>query len=239
MFDIHQYDRDQDDEIDHEAYGKYIDGLLEEFAKSPEGAAFREQHGDPGYAALMMRYAMDYDGVSPPEMSAGDFERVVFGLFPRKVSTQPESAPVIVAELRALWTFLQRAHELKNAAAILGKLGPGAEARLHRELADPSNYGMAKSFFMTGQKMGFDMTTQEGLQAFMLYYNSQLLNRASGPTLGPPPLGDFSGFDDFDDYEDDAPLLPGPAEMTPKKRAEMRKKKKAQRQARKRNRKKK
>jgi len=40
---------------------------------------------------------------------------------------------------------------------------------------DPSRFGMAKSFFMMGQAAGFDMTTQEGAEAFMNWYNAMVM----------------------------------------------------------------
>lgn len=51
----------------------------------------------------------------------------------------------------------------------------GAEQRLAGELADSSNYGIAKSFFMAGERAGFDMTTEQGLQAWTASYNARLL----------------------------------------------------------------
>src|SRR5205823_983078 len=115
---------------------------------------------------IMMEYYFNYLGGALPSMSVRDFNEVVFQLFPRKVSTEPESAATILAELRAFWNFVHRQYGLKSAERILATLDGGAEARLRKELADPSNYGMAKSFFMAGLKAGYDMTTQEGMNAF-------------------------------------------------------------------------
>jgi hypothetical protein len=235
VFDIHQSIIDEDSgEIDPEALESYIGGLAEEFANSPEAAPVREEYG-LGWAGSLMQYAADYLGVTPPEMAVRDFREVVFEIIPRKVSTEPASAGAIVAELRAFWQFLQRAYQLPNAAGILSALQGDAAARLERELADPANYGMAKSFFMMGQQLGFDMTTQEGLDAFMHHYNSRLAGGmgpgSPGGLPGPPPLGFAGGLGDLP--EDDYSL---PPEQTPKQRAERRKKHKAQRQARKRNR---
>ncbi len=63
---------------------------------------------------------------------------------------------------------------------------------MEAELSDSSNFGMAKSFVMMGQEQGFDMTTQEGMNKFMLAYNASLLagREAAGeyaPSLAPPP----------------------------------------------------
>jgi hypothetical protein len=228
MFDIHRSIVDPESgEIDRKAFEDYSDDLMEEFASSPEGQAFCQKHGEVGWAAMMMEYALDYPGVTPPEMSLGDFDEVVFELFPRKVSTEAESAEAIVAELKAFWEFLRRAYNLNNAGPILATLTPAAVRELEKELANPANFGMAKSFFMKGQELGFDMTTQEGMNAFMLYYNSHLAGTM------PPPAMDFPRLPD-DDYL--PPLGPG---LPRGQRQELRKKKKAQRQARKRNRRKK
>jgi hypothetical protein len=231
MFDINQKPYDEEyGELDEEAFEQYVDHLMEEFAASPEAQPVIEQHGQVSWAGTMMEYAMHYPGVTLPEMSVGDFEEVVFEIFPRKVSTEASSAGEIVAELRAFWDFLRRAYQLKNADKILAKLTPAAVPRLERELANPRNFGMAKSFFMQGQELGFDMTKQEGLDAFMNFYNSRLLESRMA---GPPDVG---ALPDFEDLPAMPPLPPSP--LTPREKADLRKKRKAQRQAKKRGRRK-
>jgi hypothetical protein len=135
---------------------------------------------------------------------------------------------------------LHRQYALRPAEAIVAMLNRDAEVRLRTELSDPSNFGMAKSFFMQGQQAGFDMTTQEGMEAFMLAYNARLGGLPSPQPLFPPP------FDDEDDFDDEAPgFRPPSAEigptLTPKQRAEARNKKrkarKEQKKSKKRNRK--
>jgi hypothetical protein len=177
VFDVHQPVYDRHGEHDEAKVKRYIDGLMQEFANSPEAQPVIEEYGPLNWAAMMMQYALDYLGATPPKMSLRDFNEVVFSLFPRKVAVEPESAPEIIAELRAFWTFLQRQYGLKNAAQILASLNAGAADRLRAELANPANYGMAKSFVTMGQQAGFDMTTQEGIAAFMQAYNSGVLGR--------------------------------------------------------------
>jgi hypothetical protein len=224
MFDVHQPIHDRDGEIDEKRVEKYIDGLMREFVASAEAQPVFDQYGNGDWPALMMEYAINYPGVTPPEMSLADFNEVVFELFPRKVSTPPQSAPSIVAELRAFWQFLQRQYGLANAKPILASLTNAAAERLERELANPANYGMAKSFIMGGMQAGFDMSTQKGIDEFTAAYNSSL------------PGG---GGEEIDDI---LPPFPFVAELPPsplshKERADKRRKRKAQRQARKRNRK--
>jgi hypothetical protein len=237
MFDIHQSLYSEYGDRDEERVERYINGLLEAFAESPEGAAYFQEYGDVGWAGHMIQYYFDYIGGNLSEMTAPNLKEVLFELFPRKMSTEPESAAEIIAEVRAFWTFVKRQYGLKNADKLLAILDEGAADRLRQDLANPAKYGMAKSFFMKGQKAGFDMTTQEGLDQFMAVYNANLLGRAApgGPMAAPlPPLDD-----DFDDDFDDQDVPSLPPVITPKQRAEKRKKQKAQRQARKRNRKRK
>ena len=222
MFDIHQTIHDHHGEIDERRVEKYIDGLMREFVASAEAQTVFDEYGDSGWPALMMEYGIDYIGVTPAEMSLDDFNEVVFELFPRKVSTEPDSAASIVAELRAFWKFLHRQYGLANAPKIIASLTDAAAKRLERELANPAHYGMAKSMFMLGEQAGFDMTTQEGLDAFMAFFNSGLAGGAANKIdEALPPISNL----DF------------PSPLSPKERAEKRKKRKAQRQARKRNRK--
>lgn len=222
MFDIHQRIVDEHGEIDWERVEPYIDGLMREFAESPEAQPIIEREGGVGWAGTMMDYAVNYCGTTPAKMTPADFSEVVFALFPRKVSTDPERASEIVAELKAFWSFVHRQYGLRNAEAILSTLDEQAIGHLKEELSDPSNYGMAKSLFMLGTAAGYDMTSQKGLDQFMVAYNASL------PAGAGPVWGDGDEFGDAGDWS--IPLSPGPA------RRERRKKRKTQRQARKRNR---
>jgi hypothetical protein len=136
-----------------------------------------ETHGPVGWSASMLDFAFDYLGVTPPEMSLRNLREIVYELFPRKVSVEAEAAGEIVEELRAFWRFVEREYRLPQASEFLEELDEEAERTLYRELADPANYGMAKSFFMMGEQAGFDMTSQEGNDQFMTAYNAALLGR--------------------------------------------------------------
>jgi hypothetical protein len=229
VFDIHQPIHDERGaEVDEARVEKYIDGLMEAFSASPEAESVIQEYDGIGWAATMMNYAFSYLGIPIPEMTVPDFNEVVFELIPRKVSTEAEVAPHIIAELRAFWGFVHRQYGSANAKKILDSLTPDAANRLKEALSNPANFGMAKSFFMMGTEAGYDMTTQEGLDAFMLAYNSSLLaERMSQLPPGPDPTG-LGG-------------IPGPGFDSPYRNKQARDKKrkarKAQRQARKRNRK--
>ena len=178
MFDVYQNSFDEDGEWDDALAEEYCDGLMEEFAASPEGAAVAEEFQGLGWAHSFLYYGLSYVGCAPPEMSCVDVEEILFGIFPRKVSTEPDSACEIIGEMRAFWQFLHRQYALANATEILRDLTEDAEERLERELGDPKNFGMAKSLFTMGNKSGFDMTTQEGLDQFMFAYNASVAEQS-------------------------------------------------------------
>ena len=229
MFDIHQSIFDpKSGELDDRRVEQYVNGLMEDFAASPEARPIIDQYGDVGWAAMMMDYAFNYLGILVPKLSVPDFNEIVYDLFPRKVSTEAESAFAIVAELRAFWDFVDRQYGLDNARKIRATLADDAGARLKKALSDPRNFGMAKSFFMAGKQAGFDMTSQEGLAAFQAVYNGNLLANQLGDLPPEPELPDHGGFD-----PGWIGFLPPPKVDREKKR----KQRKAQRQARKRNRK--
>lgn len=227
MFDIHQSIYDKHGDREEGRVEEYIDGLMEAFAESPEAQPILEQAGGVGWAGTMMEMYFNYLGGELPSMTVPDFNEVVYTLFARKVSVEPDSAPAIIAELKAFWSFIHRQYGLNAAEKILATLDDRAVARLHKELADPSNYGMAKSFVMGGMKAGYDMSKQEDLDAYRAAYNASLL----GGPLPPMPV-------DFNDDFDEEPPVSLPAPLTNEQRAKKRKERKRQRQARKRNRKK-
>ena len=105
-------------------------------------------------------------------MTTGDLEEVVFDLFPRKVITERGDGAEIIQELRAFWRFLQRVYQLPQARQMLARLTPQAARRLERELQEPVNFGMAKSFVLMGKEAGFDMESPEGMRAWVHAYNA-------------------------------------------------------------------
>ena len=145
---------------------------MEQFAASPEGQAINQRGTELGWAGAMIHYAINYPGVTPPTMTTSDLEEVVFDLFPRKVITERGDGAEIIQELRAFWHFLQRVYQLPQAKQMLARLTPQAARRLERELQEPANFGMAKSFVLMGKEAGFDMESPEGMRAWVEAYNA-------------------------------------------------------------------
>jgi hypothetical protein len=173
-FDIHRKVVNRYGEPDEKKAAGYQEQLFKLFVESPEGQALIDEGIEPSWADMMMEYGFGYIGVTPPEMSPDDLREVLFDLFPRKVSAEPEEAPTIIRELQAFWKFLQREFQLENAVACLKVLDDKAVRQLKKEMSDPANFGMAKSFVMMGKARGFDMTSEEGINEWMETYNAEL-----------------------------------------------------------------
>ncbi len=171
-FDINEAVFDEQGSYLEEKAVRYEEALMEQFAASPEGQAIKERGTELGWAGVMIHYAINYPGVTPPTMTPSDLEEVVFGLFPRKVITQRGDGTEIIQELRAFWHFLERVYQLPQAKQMLVRLTPQAARRLERELQEPANFGMAKSFVLMGKEAGFDMESLEGMHAWVQAYNA-------------------------------------------------------------------
>lgn len=200
VLDIHRPLTDEYGDID-EAEAEDLEAeLMDLFAESPEAQPIIEQLGDVGWADLILQYGRTYESVTVTTMGKRELSRVLLDIVPRKVSCEPSVAHEIIAELRAFWSFLGRELGLANADECLAVLDDDMARSVERELADPRNFGMAKSLVMSGMAAGFDMTTKEGLDAFMAHYKANL------PMFRPNPA-------------------PAPAQPRPMTRAEKNKKK--------------
>ena len=62
------------------------------------------------------------------------------------------------------WEYLNRVFELPHAKSIIEWLKTdGMAANLEAELSDSTNFGLAKSMFMSGKNAGYDMTSEKGM----------------------------------------------------------------------------
>jgi len=222
-FDIHQLDRiEPESEEADDALQEFQEALLERFLQAPEGQRLLEDVPDAGFwSAQLMDYGYRYEGATVARMTVADVRVVVTELFPRKISLQaPEDADHAIPELLAFWEYLKRAFRLRQADAVLKFLRQVAP-EFPEMMNDPSNFGMAKSFFTMGRAAGFDMTSEQGTAAFMHAYNAGLAAGHAAPPI-PVPAPHFPV---------DQPRRRGPAETKAKK------KRKQAKAARKRNRK--
>lgn len=160
-------------EIQEQAVEKYLETACRAFAQSKEGKALFPDGGFPSSIWQFLELAMNYLGVNVENMSVANAKELLLEIFPRKVSMDADESDNVIDELVAFWSFCDRIHGIEQAASLAKSIGKLRAAFRHR-MGDPANFGMAKGFFMAGQQAGFDMTTQEGLNEFMLAYNHSI-----------------------------------------------------------------
>jgi hypothetical protein len=168
------------EEVDAESRADLEQELLARFEDSPEAQSLAEV----GFAPVFLDYAANYFNATIATLDAHELREIVFGIVPRKVSIGAAEASGIIAELRALYSFLKREFGLKQADACLRELGSDAVKKLSAALSDKRNFGMAKSLFAAGAEAGFDMKSKEGIDAWMRQASSMPL-----PDSFPLPFG--------------------------------------------------
>lgn len=186
----------QDDYLADDRLERWTDELLRRFGESPEGRALPDL--GISWLDMIFRYALDYEGKAPAEIDSNILELVLLDVFPRKVSMEPAHAGPLVREAEAFFRFAGRELGAEHAEDCRAVLTEELAAEMERKLADPRNFGPAKSFFASGEAAGYDMTSQEGIDAYMLAYNAGLTagglgsHGASLPAPGRPsrPQGD-------------------------------------------------
>jgi hypothetical protein len=180
VLDINAAMFDHDGDLDEEAAHAYERDLARLFEQSPEGMALAAEGVELGFAGTIVHYLVGYESVSVPDMTAAQFETVLFEVIPRKVTVEPDEARGLVLEARGFCAYLHRAHGLANAAECLAAIkSDGAIDRLREALSDPRNWGMAKSLVMQGKESGFDVSSKAGLEEWFAAYNASLPSPAS------------------------------------------------------------
>jgi len=187
-FQINQIDAISDfDEAMEVLEMEYIPTLIDQFQNSPEGKAYIEAHPEAAEFVgewvghfLLTGYG-DLEATLPG-MTEQKVKKILLEVFPRKLSLlDPEDANSTIPELIAFWEFVQREYKLRHSKKILALLHK-LQPTFPETMNDPQNFGVAKSFLMAGQAAGFDMTSQEGIEAFQQQYNQQIQE-----TDTPPP----------------------------------------------------
>lgn len=162
-------------EIDHGAERAYYDRAYQTFSKSPQAQRVVERHGALSWHGMLLEFGINYLARVVDEMTLGSVQEFVLAYVPGKVSTEPSSAASIIFELAMFWEYLDCVYQLPEAKSIIQWLNSdGLVAELEGDLSDSSNFGLAKSMFMTGRDAGYDMTSQAGLAEFVKVYNESL-----------------------------------------------------------------
>jgi hypothetical protein len=167
----------KDGECMPDAEQAYYEQASHLFSKSNEAEQVIDRFGDLRWFRMFLEFGLHYRGEIVDEMMIGGVEDFVFEHIPRKISTEPEQAASIVWELTMFWEYLNRVFELPYAKSIIEWLKTdGMAARLEAALSDSTNFGLAKSMFMSGKNAGDDMTSEKGMAEFIAAYNRSLLS---------------------------------------------------------------
>lgn len=104
---------------------------------------------DADEVRLLCDYASDYLNVNKlADFTPATFDELLLSIYPRKVIAPPESAPETIAAGRTLVDYLEESgHVTGETAAAMRERLADIETRMPAALADPSNFGMAKSLF--------------------------------------------------------------------------------------------
>lgn len=160
-------------EIQEDAVYEYLSTACDAFSRSEEGQQILDDGEEPFYVRQFLELGVTYLGVTTETITVADVTELLLHIIPRKVSMDASNCDVVTRELVAFWNFCDRVHQLESASAIASEI-TRLSGRFRQAMSDPANFGMAKSFFTQGQQAGFDMTTQEGMNEFMIAYNLSL-----------------------------------------------------------------
>jgi hypothetical protein len=109
----------------------------------------REVEVDADEVRLLCDYASDYLNVNElGDFTPETFDELLLSIYPRKVIAPPESAPETIAAARTLVDYLSEAGAVPGERATrMRERIDDIEPRMPEALADPANFGMAKSLF--------------------------------------------------------------------------------------------
>ncbi|MDA0634124.1 hypothetical protein OUY22_11915 [Nonomuraea sp. MCN248] len=109
----------------------------------------RDVEVDADEVRLLCDYASDYLNVNKlADFTPETFDELLLSIYPRKVIAPPESAGETVAAARTFVRYLQESGEVEGGAATaMRERLDDIETLMPDALADPANFGMAKSLF--------------------------------------------------------------------------------------------
>lgn len=166
-FDAASLASDFDDDLDEDE--ARILAITEEFYASPEGQPFSDRaqarSGAMGYSYTFLTHAAAR-GASFETLTPTLVEDIVFEGFPRSVICRAEHAERVIHELRAFFRYVSGS--VPHADACLAVLDvEDAVSRLRMGLSNPRKFEKMKTLLMAGFELGYDVTTEEGVNAFL------------------------------------------------------------------------
>jgi len=174
------YDDDEDyyDEEEDDDQASVTEAWILAFRVSPEGQEVIAKQGQISWIWSFFDFHRNYSDTILEAIDSDVLFDYLLAYCPRNVSVEPERGAEIIFELTKFFEFASRELNIEHSKEIVDFL---QEANLFEdmraELADPANFGMAKSICMEGMREGYDVNSQEGLDAFIKIYNQRRLQQ--------------------------------------------------------------
>ncbi|HSD86414.1 MAG TPA: hypothetical protein VLB44_02830, partial [Kofleriaceae bacterium] len=124
---------------------------------------------------LLVQQAANYFGRPVTYLSREELEQLLLQIIPAKVAVEPEIAAGLIDAARLVMLFA--GHQLgiepaKEAAEWLTE--PTLVKELATALADESRYSPTKAMILEGIRAGHDLTTEEGVAAWVEILNERV-----------------------------------------------------------------
>ncbi len=126
------------------------------------------------WIATFIEFGYRYEAFTLSTMKVGDVRLLMETIIPRKlVLLGKNDADDAIEELVSFWTFLTQEYQLKNANGIIKYLKT-LDKKFPKLMNDPKTGGFMKGILLEGIKEGFDITTEEGLEALQASHNAKI-----------------------------------------------------------------
>jgi len=138
----------EDDEFD--AFQESSVDLVDRFAAWMRRQGMR---ADPSDVSMLLEWRYNYADGALDVWTVGDVEEFLLEWCPRKLSADPDDVEDLPGSIAAWVEFLAHEGLLANgsdAASRVREYCAGITSRFRAEMADPRNFGMAKSLFTGG-----------------------------------------------------------------------------------------
>jgi|SRR5579872_5308802 len=172
-------DEDEEDEDEKlEAIHRRVSTWGEEWSRTPAFAALTEAQKEECefIVETFTEYMYRYQGSAPEEWDVHDMEECCVHILPRKVSAGEAYFGSLAPVLASFFMFLGETGRLRRASRLVAHIR-AIDRKIVDASADPRNWGMAKSFAMSAQAAGVDMSDEAEMNRFMLRYNMQQMAR--------------------------------------------------------------
>ena len=158
---LYKLDRIKDFDLAIAALEEFVEELVVEFVAAKEGRAYLEAFPAMtqyvgSWIDHLLYFGYAYESVTLPNMSVSNVEVIVGQIFPNKISLlDPAEADTVIPELTAFWQWLEREYQHPQASEIVEFLEQ-LQPNFTEIMNDPYNFGIAKSFLMSGITAKFE-----------------------------------------------------------------------------------